>query len=272
MGWMESPRILVVDDEPMVTEVVERYLEREGYSVRTAADGLDGLDAFGEMRPHLVVLDLMLPRLGGMDICRRIRESSRTPIIMLTARGDEMDRIAGFEIGADDYLAKPFSPNELIARVRALLRRAQRAAPRPDPTIRYGPLIVDAARHTVSLDGDPATLTAKEFLLLAYLLHHCFNLLRLCDITLDYERFPDFCRYFHGVRLVLALRVGDVIDYALRTMSAERLDHLRAHPSRAARDEHNFPGEIQQVAHDDWFVGPEYRRTMNAVGKPIKQM
>ena len=109
-----SPAVLVVDDEPMVVEVVGRYLAREGFSVSTASDGELALAAFRENRPHLVVLDLMLPKVGGMDVCREIRAVAPVPVIMLTARGDEMDRIAGFEVGADDYLAKPVGPDEII--------------------------------------------------------------------------------------------------------------------------------------------------------------
>ena len=192
---MESPRILVVDDEPMVTEVVERYLEREGYSVRTAGDGIDGLDAFGEMRPHLVILDLMLPRLGGMDVCRRIRESSRTPIIMLTARGDEMDRIAGFEIGADDYLAKPFSPRELVARVKAVLRRSYvDGAVLSDGHLASGGVSIDPRSRAVHAHGLAVELTQREFDLLFFLMSHpaeVFSREQLLERVWNYDWYGD---------------------------------------------------------------------------------
>ena len=191
----ESPRILVVDDEPLVTEVVERYLEREGYVVRTAADGAGALSAYDEMRPHLVVLDLMLPQVNGMEVCRKIRESSRTPIIMLTARGDEMDRIAGFESGADDYLAKPFSPRELVVRVKAVLRRTFDESLRaPGERIVRGSLVVDSRARTVEVDGRPAELTAREFDLLFFLVCHpseVFSREQLLERVWKYEWFGD---------------------------------------------------------------------------------
>ena len=170
---MESPRILVVDDEPVVVEVVERYLQREGFSVHTAADGLAAMETYAAIRPHLVVLDLMLPRLGGMEICRRIREQSKTPIIMLTARGDEMDRIAGFETGADDYLAKPFSPRELVARVKAVLRRSYDDGQLVSADrISSADVVIDPRSRGVEVAGRPVDLTTREFDLLAFLLTH----------------------------------------------------------------------------------------------------
>ena len=167
------PRILIVEDEPVVVEVVSRYLEREGYSVTTATDGVQGIELFRKNRPHLVVLDLMLPRLGGMDVCRLIREQGRTPIIMLTARGDEMDRIAGFEAGADDYLAKPFSPRELVARVKAVLRRSYEDGDlRTEERILSGDVVIDRKGRTVEVGGSIVELTTREFDLLAFFATH----------------------------------------------------------------------------------------------------
>ncbi len=167
------PRILIVEDEPVVVEVVSRYLEREGYSVTTATDGVEGIELFRKNRPHLVVLDLMLPRLGGMDVCRLIREQGRTPIIMLTARGDEMDRIAGFEAGADDYLAKPFSPRELVARVKAVLRRSYEDGDlRTEERILSGDVVIDRKGRTVEVGGSIVELTTREFDLLAFFATH----------------------------------------------------------------------------------------------------
>lgn len=195
MSTVEPARILVVDDEPVVVEVVERYLQREGYAVRTAADGVSALHAFSEMRPHLVVLDLMLPRLGGMEVCRRIREGSRTPVIMLTALGDEMDRVAGFEGGADDYLAKPFSPRELVVRVRAVLRRTyDNAFNRPDGPIESGGVVIDARARTVEVRGSRIELTVREFDLLAFLLTHpdeVFSREQLLTRVWDYDWYGD---------------------------------------------------------------------------------
>lgn len=192
---MESTRILVVEDEPVVVEVVERYLLREGYSVLTAGDGEAGLQRFTESRPHLVVLDLMLPKLGGMEVCRRIREQSRTPIIMLTARGDEMDRIAGFETGADDYLAKPFSPRELVARVKAVLRRSyDDATADPGGLVVSGDITIDPRSRTVDVGGTSVDLTAREFDLLQFLTANSgtvFSREQLLERVWKYEWYGD---------------------------------------------------------------------------------
>ncbi|MEP6872385.1 MAG: response regulator transcription factor, partial [Anaerolineaceae bacterium] len=192
---MESPRILVVDDEPMVSEVVERYLSREGYAVVTVADGAAAMAAFVEMRPHLVVLDLMLPQVDGLEVCRRIRESSKTPIIMLTARGDEMDRIAGFESGADDYLSKPFSPRELVVRVKAVLRRTFDAGTaQPGERVSVADIVADPRSRTVLVRGTATELTTREFDLLVYLMTHpgqVFSREQLLERVWKYEWFGD---------------------------------------------------------------------------------
>jgi DNA-binding response OmpR family regulator len=160
--------ILVVDDEPMVREVVVRYLKRDGYLTVEAADGDEALRRFEEDTPDLVVLDLMLPGTDGLSVCRWIRERSTAPVVMLTARGEEADRIVGLEIGADDYVQKPFSPRELVARVRAVLRRA--AAPaETHEQLSFDDLTIDAACREVSLAGEILRLTAKEFDLLWFL-------------------------------------------------------------------------------------------------------
>ena len=162
--------VLIVEDDPDIAALVARYLDKAGFTTARAASGRDALQAIARQPPDLLILDLMLPQVDGLEICRRVRASEATaglPIIMLTARSDESDRIVGLELGADDYLAKPFSPGELVARVRALLRRAQRAAPPASGAMTYGPIALDTERHTVSSDGLDVTLTAKEFLLLA---------------------------------------------------------------------------------------------------------
>jgi|SRR5713101_4539360 DNA-binding response OmpR family regulator len=170
-----ATRILVVEDDPDIAELVARYLERDGYLVERVASGREGLDRIAAKPPALVILDLMLPEVDGLEICRLVRGNEKTaavPIIMLTARAEESERIVGLEVGADDYIAKPFSPNELVARVRALLRRTQRGASAPSRSISYGSIEVDSEQHTVSAGGRVVTLTAKEFLLLEYLLRH----------------------------------------------------------------------------------------------------
>jgi two-component system, OmpR family, response regulator ResD len=171
---MSGETILVVDDEPTIVEVVELYLRREGFAVQTAADGQAALAAVERQRPDLVVLDLMLPGMGGLEVAQRLRGAGRLPIIMLTARGEETDRVVGLELGADDYVVKPFSPRELVARVKAVLRRAQ---PEPEATspasiLNHGGLRLDTAARSATLHGSPLNLTAREFDLLAFLMRH----------------------------------------------------------------------------------------------------
>jgi two-component system alkaline phosphatase synthesis response regulator PhoP len=169
-------RILVVEDDRDIAELIGRYLEKAGFSVELLGTGRAALDALLEQLPDLLVLDLMLPGMDGIELCRTVRANERTahlPIIMVTARAEESERIAGLDVGADDYLAKPFSPNELVARAKALLRRTSRSAP-PGAfaSVTYGPIVVNAETHTVSAAGRPVSLTAKEFLLLQYLMAH----------------------------------------------------------------------------------------------------
>jgi DNA-binding response OmpR family regulator len=163
----EMQRVLVVDDEDIVREVVCRYLERDGFETVEAADGETALQRIAEREPSLVVLDVMLPGVDGLEVCRRVRAHSRVPIILLTARGEETDRIVGLELGADDYVTKPFSPRELAVRVRAVLRRV--APDGPSDRIELGDLVIDPATRDVILDGRQLRLTAKEFDLLHFL-------------------------------------------------------------------------------------------------------
>jgi DNA-binding response OmpR family regulator len=165
---MQGPRILVVDDEAPILELVRGYLEREGFTVETATDGLAAVEAVRATAPDVVVLDVMLPGLDGIEVCRRIRTFSDAYVLMLTARGEEIDRIVGLTVGADDYLAKPFSPRELVARVRALLRRPR--TPAADIPVAIPPgLELDEGRRAVRVDGAAVELTALEFDLLAVL-------------------------------------------------------------------------------------------------------
>jgi DNA-binding response OmpR family regulator len=169
-------RILIVDDEPNLRHTVGYNLRREGYEVVQAADGEAALTAAQSQPPDLVVLDLMLPGIDGLEVCRRLRQRSAVPILMLTARDTEIDRVVGLEVGADDYLAKPFSMRELMARVKAILRRADldRAAQQPAAAERIAAdgLVVHPGRRRVELDGAPITLKPREFDLLAFLAGH----------------------------------------------------------------------------------------------------
>lgn len=161
---MARKRVLLVEDDPKMRSTIALYLEREGYEVATAEDGVKALDVAREREPHLVVLDLMLPRLDGLEVCRRLRETSDTAIIMVTARSTEEDKLTGLDLGADDYVTKPFSPRELMARIRAVLRRATE-----EDVVAAGPITVDRARREVRIDDAAVIITPTEFRLLEVL-------------------------------------------------------------------------------------------------------
>ena len=163
-----SPRILVVDDEQPIRELVRSYLVRDGFEVFAADDGPSALEAMRQLRPDVVVLDLMLPGLDGVEVCRQLRTFSDAYVIMLTARDEEVDRIVGLSIGADDYMVKPFSPKELVARARAVLRRVEGKEAAIE-TIRVAGVVIDLPRMRVTVEGRPVELTATEFVLLATL-------------------------------------------------------------------------------------------------------
>ncbi len=168
---MARGKILVVDDEKKMVDLVRAYLERDGYQVVEAADGHQALDVFHRTLPDLLILDLMLPEIDGLEVCREIRRTSDVPIIMLTARDDDTDKLIGLELGADDYITKPFSPRELVARVRVILRRA-RSSPTPPPAaarLVRGDLILDEARFEATCHRHPLPLTLTEFRILAAL-------------------------------------------------------------------------------------------------------
>jgi DNA-binding response OmpR family regulator len=164
--------ILVVDDEPILRETLAEALDADGFRVLTAADGREALSRFREHKPDLVVLDVMLPELSGIEVCRIIRAESGVPIVMLTAKSSELDKVVGLELGADDYVTKPFSLRELTARIRALLRRTEQLAEAPTPSVELGALTVDLAGHRLLHDGERVPLKPKVFELLAYLLRH----------------------------------------------------------------------------------------------------
>ena len=179
--------MLVVDDEPIVREVLAKYLIREGYAVDTAEDGEAALAACEARPPDLVVLDLMLPRVDGLEVFRRLRPGGSPRVIMLTAKGEESDRIVGLELGADDYVTKPFSPREVVARVGAVLRRTN--SPPPAESLVYDDLVVDSRSREVRLRGREVRLTPKEFELLHFMASHprrVFSRLRLLDELWDF--------------------------------------------------------------------------------------
>ena len=187
--------VLVVDDEPTIGEVVCRYLQRAGYETRVALDGLEAVKAAAEQDPDLILLDLMLPGLDGLEAMRRIRAngSRRTAIILLTARGEESDRVIGLRLGADDYIVKPFSPAELVARVDAVLRRVD-TVPEHEPALRFGELVIDPSARRVQMDGEDVALTQREFELLLFLARHpgqAFTRNQLMDNVWRYSFYTD---------------------------------------------------------------------------------
>jgi two-component system response regulator ResD len=185
--------VLVVDDEPTIAEVVSRYMERAGYATRVAGDGYEALRLAGEERPDLVVLDIMLPGIDGLEVMRRLRDQERVSIILLTAKGEQTDRIVGLHLGADDYVVKPFSPAELVARVDAVLRRAERSA-EMEPVIEFDGLSIDPSAHRVSVRGEEAQLTSREFDLLLFFARHpgqVFSRDQLMDGVWQYSFYTD---------------------------------------------------------------------------------
>jgi len=169
---MSKETILVVDDEPHIVELAALYLRNDGYQVVTASDGEQALAQIATAHPALLILDLMLPEIDGWEVCRRVRATSRLPIIMLTARSDDVDKIVGLELGADDYLTKPFNPRELVARVKAVLRRFGPPPAQPGEVLQAGPLTIDPGRREARLNGQLLDLRAKEFDLLRVLVEH----------------------------------------------------------------------------------------------------
>ncbi|RZQ63400.1 response regulator transcription factor [Amycolatopsis suaedae] len=179
----QAGRVLVVDDDETVRDVVRRYLEVAGFTVEQAGDGAEGLERFAASRPDLVVLDVMMPGINGLEVCRRLRQSSDVPIVMLTALGEEENRIAGLQLGADDYVTKPFSPKELALRVASVLRRARLpVAPAPAPVLTDGDLRLEMEARQATRGGRELALTTREFDLLAYFLSHPGTALSRADL------------------------------------------------------------------------------------------
>jgi len=182
--------ILLVDDEPNIVELARLYLEREGFRIEATYDGASALQAVKDVDPALIVLDIMLPELDGFDVCRRVRAESDVPIIMLTARDEDIDKIVGLELGADDYLTKPFNPRELVARVKAILRRAMRPPARAQESIHLGDVTIDPASREVTVAGEQVALRTKEFDLLLVLAEHRGKVLtreQLLDLAWGYD-------------------------------------------------------------------------------------
>ncbi|MEI3376856.1 MAG: response regulator transcription factor [Coriobacteriales bacterium] len=207
----EARRILLVEDEKTIRDAVAAYLERAGYWVTPAADGQEAVDAFSLHQFDLVILDLMLPKLPGEKVCRIIRDTSDVPIIMLTAKGEVEDRIVGLELGADDYLIKPFSPRELVARVRALLRRAHIDSEPQREVLDFGGLTIDLNGHKVLVNDEEVDLTASEFKLLTTLSRYpgrVYSRMELVEKVLGYD-FEGYERTIDSHVKNLRAKIGD---------------------------------------------------------------
>ena len=218
---MSVQKVLVVDDEDHILELARLYLSREGYQIETVTDGAQALARFGQIKPDLVVLDIMLPNVDGLTICREIRKQSQVPIIMLTARDEVTDKVVGLELGADDYLTKPFHPQELVARAKALVRRA-RLEPDQPKLVRAGRLEVDFERHEVRHGESKLQLRPKEFDLLALLARHpgrVFQRSELLDLVWGYD-FPGYTRTVdvHVQQLREKLAAGGVANPTIQTV------------------------------------------------------
>lgn len=218
---MAGCKVLVVDDESHILELARLYLSREGYQIETVSDGAQALARFGQVKPDLVVLDIMLPNVDGLTICKEIRKQSQVPIIMLTARDEVTDKVVGLEVGADDYLTKPFHPQELVARAKALVRRAKLEPDQPK-LIRAGRLEVDLGRHEVRYGEVKLQLRPKEFDLLALLARHpgrVFQRSELLDLVWGYD-FPGYTRTVdvHVQQLREKLSGGGVTNPVIQTV------------------------------------------------------
>src|SRR5216110_457457 len=221
MGGTMNPKVLVVDDEKHIVELARLYLTREGYEVEGVGDGSQAVARFSQLKPDLVILDIMLPGTDGLTICKEIRKLSQVPIIMLTARDEVTDKVVGLEVGADDYLTKPFHPQELVARAKALLRRAKIEPDQPK-LIRAGKLEVDLERHEVRHGTSKVQLRPKEFDLLALLARHpgrVFQRSELLDLVWGYD-FPGYTRTVdvHVQQLREKLTAGGVTNPTIQTV------------------------------------------------------
>ena len=211
---MDQIKVLVVDDESRMRKLVRDFLEREGYKVLEAGDGIEAMDIFYENKDVcLIILDVMMPKMDGWQVCREIRQSSKVPIIMLTARSEERDELQGFDLGVDEYISKPFSPKILVARVEAILRRTCSAA--EEDALEAGGIRVDKTAHIVTIDGENVDLSYKEFELLAYFMENkgvALSREKILNNVWDYDYFGDARTIDTHVKK-LSSKLGDKGDY-----------------------------------------------------------
>jgi two-component system alkaline phosphatase synthesis response regulator PhoP len=216
--------ILVVDDEPNLVELVSDYLTREGFRVLTATDGVAALELARTQQPDLIVLDVMLPGVDGVEVCRRLRQFSDAYVLMLTARAEEIDKIVGLAVGADDYVTKPFSPRELVARIKAMLRRPRQQTGEDTalpPPLRVGDVVIDEMRHEVALKGQSVPVTTREFALLLILVQHpgrVFTRTQLLERVWGAEYYDDHVVDVHVANLRKKLDAVSTTNHYIETV------------------------------------------------------
>jgi len=218
----QTPLVLVCDDQNMVHETLKVYLESDGLRYEAAFDGEEALEKIGKLSPDMVVLDIMMPKMSGIDVCREARKTSRVPIIMLTARGEEIDRILGLELGADDYIVKPFSPREVSARIKAVLRRIGEQAEQPiNNVLRYGNLEINLSRYEVRLEGQTVPCTPKEVEVLHLLASHpgrVFDREQILSQVWGYDYFGDTRAVDTQIKRIRQKLPTEGVPYAIKTI------------------------------------------------------
>ncbi len=218
----QTPLVLVCDDQMMVHETLKVYLESDGLRYDSAYDGQEALEKIEKLSPDMVVLDIMMPKMSGIDVCRQVRKTSRVPIIMLTARGEEIDRILGLELGADDYIVKPFSPREVSARIKAVLRRIGEQAEQPaSAVLRYGNLEINLSRYEVRVDGQSVPCTPKEVEVLHLLASHpsrVFDREQILSQVWGYDYFGDTRSVDTQIKRIRQKLPTEGVPYAIKTI------------------------------------------------------
>jgi DNA-binding response OmpR family regulator len=218
----QTPLVLVCDDQMMVHETLKVYLESDGLRYEAAYDGQESLEKIEKLEPDMVVLDIMMPKMSGIDVCREVRKTSRVPIIMLTARGEEIDRILGLELGADDYIVKPFSPREVTARIKAVLRRIGEASEQPASSVlRYGNLEINLSRYEVRVDGQVVPCTPKEVEVLHLLASHpgrVFDRDQILSQVWGYDYFGDTRAVDTQIKRIRQKLPAEGVPYAIKTI------------------------------------------------------
>lgn len=216
-----SQLILICDDQKIIHETLGAYLTNEGFETASAFDGEQAINMFNLKKPDLVILDIMMPRKNGMDVCREIRQQSRTPIIMLTAKSEEIDRVLGLELGADDYIVKPFSAREVVARVKAVLRRYVQQQEEPNEVIRYGSLEININNYDVRLDGERLPLTPKEVEIFQLLASHpgkVYSREKILSLVWGYEYFGDTRAVDTQIKRIRQKLPQEEVGWAIKTV------------------------------------------------------